>query len=172
MGRRDYAMFLLITTYGLRSCEVVSLTLDDIEWRADRLRVPRSKVRAPLVLPLTPEVGAAILDYLKDGRPASGDRKVFLRVRSPAGPLKPTAATEAFQGWVRRAGLAIPYQGPHCLRHSLAIHLLRQGTPLKTIGDLLGHRSFESTCVYLRLQIDDLREVALSLPPTTRQRKP
>ena len=171
MGLRDYAMFLLMTTYGLRSCEVVALMLDDIDWRTDRLHVSRPKVRAPLVLPLTPGVGDAILEYLKDGRPALADRRVFLRVRSPAGHLKPTAVTEAFQGWVRRGKLAISYQGPHCLRHSLAIHLLRQGAPLKTIGDLLGHRSFESTCVYLRLQIDDLREVALALPPTARRRK-
>lgn len=169
MGRRDYAMFLLVVTYGLRSCEVVSLRLDDIRWRDGRLLVPRPKVCAPLVLPLTPEVGAAILAYLRDGRPALAHREVFLRVRAPAGTLKPTALTEAFQGWVRRAGVPIPFQGPHCLRHSLAIHLLRQGTPLKTIGDLLGHRSAESTCVYLRLHVEDLRDVALDLPVAARR---
>lgn len=65
---------------------------------------------------------------------------------------------------MRRSGLPILYQGPHCLRHSLAVHLLRQGTPLKVIGDLLGHRSAESTCVYLRLDVEDLREVAIELP--------
>ena len=95
-------------------------------------------------------------------------REVFLRVRAPAGPLAPTAVTEAFQGWTRRSGLPIPYQGPHCLRHSLAVHLLRQGTSLKAIGDLLGHRSAESTCVYLRLHVEDLRDVALDLPPEAR----
>ena len=87
-----------------------------------------------------------------------------MRVRPPAGTLKPTAVTEAFQGWTRRGRLPIPYHGPHCLRHSLAMHLLRKGTPLKTIGDLLGHRDAESTCVYLRLHVDDLRGVALDLP--------
>lgn len=164
MGRRDYAMFLLVATYGLRTCEVVSLTLEDVEWRADRLRVARTKVRSPLVLPLVPDVGAAILAYLRDGRPDLPCRQIFLRGRAPAGTLKPTALTEAFQGHVRRSGLPIPYQGPHCLRHSLAVHLLRQGTPLKAIGDLLGHRSVESTCVYLRLHVEDLREVALDMP--------
>lgn len=167
MGRRDYAMFLLVGTYGLRSCEVVSLRLDDILWRNEQLRVARPKVCAPLLLPLTPDVGAAILAYLRDGRPNLAHREIFLRVRAPVGTLKPTALAEAFQGWVRRAGLLIPFQGPHCLRHSLAIHLLRQGTPLKTIGDLLGHRSAESTCVYLRLQVEDLRDVALDLPAET-----
>jgi site-specific recombinase XerD len=120
------------------------------------------------MLPLTAEVGAAILAYLRDGRPTLPHRQVFLRSRAPAGTLKPTALTEAFQGWVRRSGLPIPYQGPHCLRHSLAVHLLRQGTPLKTIGDLLGHRSTESTCVYLRLHVEDLRDVALDLPADVR----
>ncbi len=169
MGRRDYAMLLLVVTYGLRTCEVVSLGLDDIAWREGRLQVARSKVRAPLVLPLTKEVGAAILAYLQDGRPALAHREIFLRARAPAGTLKPTAVTEAFQGWVRRSGLSIPFQGPHCLRHSLALHLLRQGSSLKTIGDLLGHRSTESTCVYLRLHVEDLRDVALDLPPAARQ---
>ncbi|MBW2263514.1 MAG: tyrosine-type recombinase/integrase [Deltaproteobacteria bacterium] len=164
MGRRDYAMLLLVMTYGLRTSEVVALTLDDIDWRSGQLRVPRSKVATPLVLPLTQEVGAALVDYLQHGRPDLPNREIFLRVRAPAGTLKPTALTEAFQGWVRRSGLPIRFQGPHCLRHSLAVHLLRQGTPLKTIGDLLGHRSSESTCVYLRLHVEDLREVALDLP--------
>jgi site-specific recombinase XerD len=168
MGRRDYAMFLLITTYGLRTSEVAALRLDDIEWRAGRLRVPRPKVKTPIVLPLTKEVGAAIIEYLRRGRPDLSHREVFLRVRSPAGTLKPTAVTEAFQAWTRRSGLPIPYQGPHCLRHSLAVHLLRQGTSIKAIGDLLGHRSAEATCVYLRLNIADLRDAALEVPSGVR----
>jgi site-specific recombinase XerD len=168
MGRRDYAMFLLITTYGLRTSEVAALRLDDIEWRAGRLRVPRPKTEIPIVLPLTKEVGAAIADYLRRDRPALPLREVFLRVRSPAGKLKPTAVTEAFQAWTRRGRLAIPFQGPHCLRHSLAVHLLRQGTSIKAIGDLLGHRSAEATCVYLRLAVEDLRDTALEVPAEVR----
>lgn len=168
MGRRDYAMFLLITTYGLRTSEVAALRLDDIEWRAGRLRVPRPKAKTPIVLPLTKEVGAAIADYLRRDRPGLPYREVFLRVRAPAGVLKPTAVTEAFQAWTRRGRLAIPYQGPHCLRHSLAVHLLRRGTSIKAIGDLLGHRSSEATCVYLRLAIDDLRDATLEVPGEVR----
>ena len=179
MGLRDYAMFLLIATYGLRACEVVSLTLDDVEWRMARLRIPQRKTRNALWLPLTDEVGTVLLDYLRHGRaalavrqkrvPYQGNvahsyRELFLRHRTPIGVLKPTAITEAFQAWSKRSGLAIPFQGVHCLRHSYAVHLLRSGLSLKTIGDLLGHRNFESTCVYLRLAVDDLREVALDLP--------
>jgi integrase/recombinase XerD len=168
MGRRDYAMFLLITTYGLRTSEVAALRLDDIEWRAGRLRVPRPKMKMPIVLPLTKEVGAAIAVYLRRDRPDLPHRDVFLRVRTPAGVLKPTAVTEAFQAWTRRGRLPIPYQGPHCLRHSLAVHLLRRGTSIKAIGDLLGHRSAEATCVYLRLAVDDLRDAVLEVPGEVR----
>jgi len=179
MGLRDYAMFLLIATYGLRACEVVTLTLDDVEWRAARLRIAQRKTRSALWLPLTDEVGTALLDYLRHGRaalavrrkrvpfqvdPPHRYRELFLRHRTPIGVLKPTAVTEAFQAWSKRSGLAIPFQGVHCLRHSYAVYLLRSGLSLKTIGDLLGHRTFESTCVYLRLAVDDLREVALDLP--------
>lgn len=169
MGRRDYAMFLLVTTYGLRTSEVAALRLDDIEWRAGRLRIPRPKTKTPIVLPLTKEVGAALIEYLQRDRPELPHRELFLRVRAPSGPIAPTAVTEAFQAWTRRAGLAIPHQGPHCLRHSLAVHLLREGTSLKAIGDLLGHRSIESTCVYLRLHVGDLRDAALEVPPEVRR---
>jgi integrase/recombinase XerD len=164
MGLRDYAMFLLIATYGLRASEIVTLKLDDIQWRVGTIRVPQRKTLTPLLLPLTDAVGENLVTYLRHGRPSLPYREVFLRYRAPAGLLKPTAVTEAFQRWARRSGLNIPYQGPHCLRHSYAVHLLRQGVPLKTIGDLLGHRNAESSCVYLRLAVEDLRDVALCLP--------
>jgi site-specific recombinase XerD len=164
IGRRDYAMFLLITTYGLRASEIVGLRIEDLAWRTGRLSVHQQKSGSPLLLPLTDTVGDCLLAYLGHGRPALPARQIFLRHRAPAGVLKPTAVSEAFQAWTRRSGLKIPFHGPHCLRHSYAVHLLRQGTSLKTIGDLLGHRSAESTCVYLRLAIEDLREVPLDLP--------
>jgi site-specific recombinase XerD len=78
--------------------------------------------------------------------------------------LRHTGVNDAFEGCVKRSGLQLAFTGIHCLRHSYALHLLRQGTSLKTIGDLLGHRTAESTCVYLRLAIEDLREVALDVP--------
>ncbi|HME73073.1 MAG TPA: site-specific integrase [Myxococcota bacterium] len=163
-GVRDYAIFLLIATYGLRASEIVALTLDDIEWRSGRIDILQRKGRHRLLLPLTDDVGASLVEYLRRGRPSLPYREVFLRCKAPAGVLKPTAVTEAFQGWVRRSGLKIPFQGAHCLRHSYAVHLLRQGVSLKTIGDVLGHRSADATCIYLRLSVEDLRDVALSLP--------
>jgi len=164
MGIRDYSMFILMTTYGLRACEVVSLTLDDIEWRTQQLRIPQKKTGKLLILPLTDEVAMALVDYLRNVRPVSSLRQVFLRMRAPIGILKLTAVIEAFQHWSKLSGLSIPFRGAHCLRHSFAVHLLQQGTPLKTIGDLLGHHDAESTCVYLRLNNHALRQVALPVP--------
>jgi integrase len=163
-GKRDYAIFTLMATYGLRACDIVALTLDDIHWRDGRIRICQSKTGQPLELPLTDQVGSAILDYLREVPRTGAYRQVFLRLRAPGGVLKSTAVIEAFQDWSRRSGLDIPFQGAHCIRHSYAIHLLHHNLSLKTIGDLLGHRSPESTTIYLRLDTDDLREVGLHVP--------
>jgi integrase/recombinase XerD len=170
-GLRDYAMFLLIATYGLRTSEVVAITLDDIHWRQDSLRIHQPKTSSLLELPLTNEVSSAIVKHLKRTPPPPRYRRIFLRMRAPIGVLKRTAVGEAFQSLVRKSGLRIPFQGPHCMRHSLAVHLLKSGTPLKTIGDILGHRSAASTSTYLRLATGDLREVALPVPGRGRQAK-
>ena len=115
-------------------------------------------------MPLTDEVGAAVIDYLRHARPQVLCREVFVRLRLPVGRIGSTTVSEAFRTWARRGALPTGCGGPHCLRHSLAVHLLREGISLKAIGDLLGHRSTESTCVYLRLQVEDLRDAALPLP--------
>ncbi len=164
MGLRDYAMFLLIATYGLRASEVVAISLDDIRWRHSSLRIHQRKTSSPLELPLTNEVSAALVKHLQRTPPTAPYRRIFLRMRAPIGLLKPTAITEAFQALVRKSGLELPFHGPHCLRHSVAVQLLKSGTPLKTIGDILGHRTAESTSVYLRLATGDLREVSLPVP--------
>ncbi len=171
LGLRDYAMFLLIATYGLRASEVVGLSVDDVLWRQGILRIHQRKTSSPLELPLTNEVMAAMVQHLKRTPPPAPYRRVFLRMRAPLGILKPTAVTEAFQAMVRKSGMAISYQGPHCLRHAYALHLLKKGTPLKTIGDILGHRTAESTSMYLRLATEDLREVALAVPGKPNSRR-
>jgi integrase/recombinase XerD len=155
-----------MAAYGLRSCEVTLLTLDDIDWKAGVLSVPQSKTRNRLTLPLTDAAAATVIAYLKK-RPQLPYRELFLRVHAPHGVLKPSAVSAVFRRWVRRSGLDIPFRGPHCIRHSYAVHLLRQGTSIKAIGDLLGHRTAESTCVYLRLALEDLRSVALPVPLKT-----
>src|ERR1700726_1649942 len=107
MGLRDYAMFLLIATYGLRVSEVVAITLDDIRWRQGSLRIHQRKTSSPLELPLTNEVSIALVKHLKRTPPSPPYRRIFLRMRAPVGVLKPTAVTEAFQALVRKSGLTI-----------------------------------------------------------------
>ena len=157
-------MLLLIATYGLRTSEVVAITLDDLRWRQRHLQIHQRKTSSPLELPLTNEVMCALVKHLKRTPPSPPYRKIFLRTRAPIGALKPIAVTDAFGSWARNSGLSIPFHGPHCLRHSLAVHLLKKGTPLKTIGDILGHRSVESTSTYLRLATEDLRGVLFRCP--------
>lgn len=164
-GLRDFTMFLLMATYGLRASDVVALTLDDIHWRAGKISISQRKTGAILELPLTDAVGAALYRYLKKTPPPLPFRQIFLRRKAPIGTIKTAALSRAFRVWARRGGVDIPGKGScHRIRHSYAVFLLRKGTPLKTIGDLLGHRTLQSTSTYLRLAIEDLRDVALPIP--------
>jgi integrase/recombinase XerD len=148
---------------------VARLELDDIAWRNQHIRIPRPKVGTPLLLPLTDEIASALLDYLRHDRPHSIHRQV-LRVREPMAPIASTAICDAFDVWVEHAGIRFPgLGGTHGLRHALAMHLLREQTPITTIGAFLGHRSVESTGIYLRLDVEDLRDVALPLPSAFEQ---
>ena len=170
IGKRDYAMFTLMASYGLRACDVVALKLDDIKWRSGYIRIHQTKTSNPLELPLIDEVSSAIYDYLQTVPRYGNYRQIFLRLKAPGGILKSTGVIEAFQAWSRKSGLNIPFKGTHWLRHSYALHLCRCGLPLKTIGDILGHRSPESTGVYIRLATEDLREVALNVPTLSERR--
>lgn len=163
-GRRDHTMLLLMATYGLRSCEVVALTLDDVDWRAGVIRIRQTKTRNELSLPLTDEAAMALIAYLREVPRPAGARNLFFQLRAPIRPLKRAALREAFDVWSQRSGLDIRFHGSHCIRHSYAVHLLSQGTSLKTIGDLLGHRRPESTANYIRVATDQLREVGLPVP--------
>ncbi len=159
-GRRNYAMLLLIATYGLRGCEVRALRLDDIDWAHDEVTIFAPKNGHSRRLPLTRPIGEAILDYLREERLPSAHREVFLSCRPPRGPLH-----SKINHWLARcfdkAGIEAPRRSAHTLRHSLAVHLLRSGETLKSIGDVLGHRSPETTFIYTKLHVEDLRTVAL-----------
>lgn len=164
-GQRDFALLYLAVAYGLRSGELVRLTLDDFDWKARTLRVLQSKTRQPLLLPLTDEAATVLIRYLRQARPRSAHRHVFLRRKAPHGPLQPIALYHVLARRIRRSGLNLPAGGGHRLRHSFALRLLQQGIPVKVIGDALGHRAMESTFVYLRLDVEALREVAQPVPP-------
>ncbi|MBS0351548.1 MAG: tyrosine-type recombinase/integrase [Proteobacteria bacterium] len=143
---------------------MVSLKLENIEWRKNRILIFQRKTSTPLILPLMDNIGESILDYIRQGRPSVGCREIFVWHYAPNGPLKREAVADIFLCRSKNSGLEIPFKGAHCLRRSYAVHLLRKGISLKEIGDILGHRSFESTCVYLRLNIEDLRTIPLSIP--------
>jgi integrase/recombinase XerD len=163
-GLRDFTMLYLIAVYGLRRSEVVALRLDDLDWRGGILHVNQSKTRQALALPLTDEAGNVLARYLRKARPQVDRRELFLRSKAPAGSLTPFAVNLILQTWVRRSGLDFGSFGPHALRHSLAVHLLRRGVSMKSIGGALGHRDLRSTAQYLRLNLDDLRAVGLPIP--------
>lgn len=167
-GWRDYAILHLMAHYGLRPSEAVTLRLDSIGWSASVLHVEQRKTRSPLVLPLATETLRVLHRYLRYGRPCTRHPELFLRARSPAGSLKPTAVTDIFDKRARLSGLPLEGYSAYCLRHAFAMRLLRRGVGVKAISDLLGHRSLESTCQYLRLDVDMLREVALPVPTLQR----
>lgn len=165
-GRRDRCMLHLMAHYGLRPSEVIALRLDSIDWDRAVLHVHQSKTRSDLDLPLVPATVALLQDYLQHERSAQGNAPphLFLRVRCPTGALLRTAVGNIFEKRARQAGLDLPGRHVYCLRHTFAMRLLTQGVGVKSIGDLLGHRSLESTCAYLRMDIDALRDVALEVP--------
>jgi site-specific recombinase XerD len=166
LGKRDFAMLYLAAAYGLRSSELVKLTLDDIEWESRALRIRQTKSRRTLHLPLTDEAANILINYLRKARSQSTHRDLFLGARAPHRPMQPTAVREVMARRIRRSGLNLTPCGTHVLRHSLAMRLMQQGVSFKTIGDALGHRDIESTSAYIRLDVDSLREVALDVPTT------
>lgn len=163
MGLRDYAILLLLSTYGMRAGEITRLRLEDIDWRVETLRIRHSKTGAHSLLPLLPPVGKALLDYLRRGRPTTDAREVFLRTRAPYRRLVQIYSEvrrRLESAGVRPCGKC----GPHAFRHARAVSLLRASVSRKVIGDLLGHRSEEATVPYLKLATDDLRAIALEIP--------
>lgn len=155
---RSRAILVLLAIYGLRSGEVVGLRLEDFDWDQEVLTVRRGKGQRTRTYPLCRLAGEAVLRYLKEVRPRSLHREVFLTFRAPIGPL-----TRSLQHIVsprlRALGVTLSHYGPHILRHACASHLLEQGLSLKEIGDYLGHRDPESTRLYAKVDLVGLRAV-------------
>lgn len=160
IGRRDYAVIITLLRLGLRRGELARLTLDDIDWRAGEL-VVRGKGREDR-LPLPADVGAAIAAYLKRGRPASGRRELFLRARAPYTPIDPSTVASTVRRACRRAG--IPEVGAHRLRHTAACEMVSAGVPIMRIGQVLRHQSLQTTAIYARVDVEQLRQLAVPWP--------
>ena len=157
---RDRAILQLFAVYGLRSAEVANLRLEQIDWERDRISIRRTKQRRTEVYPLVPTVGNAVLTYLQTVRPRSPQREVFLTVKAPIKPLSTGALYHAVSKRMKKLGIRSVRRGPHALRHACATQLLADGFSLKEIGDHLGHASATATCVYAKVDIPHLREVA------------
>jgi site-specific recombinase XerD len=161
-GKRDYAVIMLLATYGLRGGEVVNLRLEDIEWRAQRLHIRNRKGGGHLVHPLTPAVAHALLIHIKS-RPRTSDRHVFVSSIPPYVGYKQTETiSEIVKKRVKHAGINRCRIGSHVFRHSCAQRLLEEDHDLKIIADFLGHRSLETTQRYLKIDTEHLRTVALN----------
>lgn len=164
VGRRDAAQYLLLCAYGLSSAEILSLKFHDIDWDAGILHIRRAKTSSTVDLPLLPAVARAIAGYLRHGRPQSSSRHVFVRQTIPFGPLSHSALGQRVKCWTERTNVQVPIQGTHVFRHSFATYQLEHGTPLKVIGDILGHRHCRTTEIYVRTALARLRRLALPVP--------
>ena len=165
MGRRDYAILMMLAKLGLRADEVATLTLDNIDWRAGELLV-RAKGRQRVRMPMPPDVGAAVVAYLRDGRPRSSSRRLFVRTLAPhVGFASGTSITWIAKSALDRAGIeGCAHRGAHIFRHSLATELLRSGATLSEIGQVLGHQSHDTTRIYAKVDIAALRTLSLPWP--------
>jgi site-specific recombinase XerD len=163
-GRRDYVILLLLARLGLRASEIVTLELNDLNWRTGEIAV-RGKGLVRDRLPLPADVGEALALYLQKDRPTSTSRRVFLRRCAPhRGFANPSTVSTIVARALDRAGLAPATRGAHLLRHSLATAMVRRGASLTEVGQVLRHRSPNTTEIYVKLDFDALREVAMPWP--------
>jgi integrase/recombinase XerD len=164
VGRRDYAILLVLARLGLRAGEVLGLELEDIDWNAGSLSV-QGKGDQRSTLPLPADVGGAIAAYLRHGRPRSTSRRIFLRAKAPIrGLLGPQAISSLVRHNLVRAGIQAPTHGAHQFRHALATEMLRHGASLTEIGEVLRHRSPQTTTIYAKVDLESLRTLALPWP--------
>jgi len=163
-GQRDYAILLLLARLGVRACEVVTLTLDDINWNAGELTI-QGKGAHRAKLPLPHDVGEALARYLKQGRPPCSSRRVFIRLRAPIqGFANSIAISTLVARALKKAGVDSPCTGAHLFRHTLATQMLHQGASLEEISQLLRHQSFNTTTLYAKVDLTALRPLAQPWP--------
>jgi len=167
VGKRDYAIVLLAARLGMRVGDIRDLRLEDLRWDEARIERPQSKTGVPVVLPLTDEIGEAVSAYLREGRPPTTRREVFLRHLAPFEPFGPNDNLHHIvTTYRRRAGIKLPKQsrkGLHSLRHTVATRLLEAGVALETISGVMGHLSPETTRIYTKVDLAALRSAALDI---------
>jgi site-specific recombinase XerD len=165
VGRRDYAILILLYTYGVRGGQVRALRLEDIHWSRDQIFFRATKGGKDSLLPLTADVGQSLLAYLRDGRPQNAFREVFLTCRAPYRPLQESnSLSEIIRRHIRGLGLEMPSKGAHVFRHGFATRMVADGHPLKAVADVLGHRYLSTTFIYTKVDFNALSQVALEWP--------
>jgi site-specific recombinase XerD len=166
-GKRNYAMVLLASRLGLRASDIASLQFSNIDWDKNTITLIMKKTKKVIELPLLTEVGNAIIDYLRYGRPKSNLQNVFISTRAPYVAATKEMVCAAIDNIICESGIDIvgKHHGPHSLRHSLASTMLKDGTGIQTISEALGHRKTETTLMYLKIDIKSLLMCALPVPP-------
>ena len=165
VGQRDFAIILLLYTYGVRGGQVRALQLQDVAWRDNRIRFPATKGGKEVVVPLTEEVGDSLLAYLRHARPPTRYPQVFLTTHAPYHPLRsPSTVSVLVAQRLKQAQVSLPRAGSHVFRHGFAARMLHQGQSLKTIADLLGHRHLDTTFIYTKVDLDKLQQLPLEWP--------
>lgn len=169
-GYRDRAIVLCLSSLGLRPREVADLRLEDIDWRGGTIHLRARKTRQGAVLPLPREAGSAIVTYLRQERPRTKERRVFVQHHASrrGEPISSHAVSAVVVRALRRAEVEPPIAGAYVLRHTLASRMVRRGASLKEIADFLGHRCLDTTAIYAKLDLPALREVALPWPEVIR----
>lgn len=165
-GLRDYALLLLMSTYGLGAGEAIRLQFEDIDWRTGTLRAVRPKTGVAFTLPLLPAVAEALALYLRDGRPRNTpSRHIFIQMETPFGPLSCSSPVRHILiKHAKAAGLNAPYLGSHVLRFSNAARQIDLGIRPRVLSDLLGHRDSDSISAYIRIATETLRDISLPVP--------
>jgi integrase/recombinase XerD len=163
-GRRDFAIILLLATYGLGAAEVLGLRLEDIDWTGSVIRARRPKTKVSIELPLLPAVARALTAYLRSERPPAKSNHLFLRKNMPYEPITSGAIRHRIRHWATSAGISAKVLGAHVFRHSHASRQVDSGANVKVVSDILGHRSVSSTSVYVRVALTRLRSVGLAVP--------
>lgn len=166
---RDRAIVWCLSTLGLRPGEVAALHLEDIDWRGGTIRLRTRKTGRGAILPLPRDAGRAIVDYLRQERPSTDERRVFVQHlgRHTGAPISSGVVSAAVVRALRRAGINSPLAGGYVFRHTLASRMVRRGVSLKEVADLLGHRCLDTTAIYAKLDVASLCEVALPWPEVT-----
>ena len=165
-GKRDYAMLLLAARYGLRASDIVGITYANFKWEFNRLSLVQAKTGKPVSFPLSEEIGSAIIDYIKFGRPDIDSPHVFLEHMAPYQRISPQALSRIVSEWMLAARIDISTRkhGPHSLRHSLAINLFENGESPSVISEILRHSNLLTTMSYVKVDLKHLRQCALEVP--------